>query len=432
MNLKSAAAEIIGQIDNGKYSNIALNEYFAKQKFANKEKGFITEIVYGYLRNKMFVDFVISRYAEKIKKKEIFYIMAVSIYQLYFMKQDSAGVVWEACDILKKKYDGKVAGFANAALRKADSEREEIVNLLKKEKRVDKLYSYPSWIIGMFKKVYGENYIAAMESYKKPSKLGVRVNLLKYSENEFEELLKQNGGRVLKKIENMYYVEGIDIVNSAEFREGKLFIQDGASFLVAKLSGAKPGEMVLDACAAPGSKSSVVAEMMENSGKIRCIDIYDHKIKLIKENCEKLGINIVEASLGDARDVKKNCEMYDRVIVDAPCSGLGILRKKPEIVYNKKYEDIGILAQLQYEIISACAEAVKPGGTLIYSTCTFTNQENRGVIEKFLSEHADFYSEKSELPQNISYTEDSCRGIQIDFREDFLDGFYMIKLKKAM
>lgn len=432
MNLKSAAAEIIEQIDNGKYSNIALNEYFTKQKFASKEKGFITEIVYGYLRNKMFVDFVISRYAEKIKKKEIFYIMAVSIYQLYFMKQDSAGVVWEACDILKKKYGGKVAGFANAALRKADLEREEIVNLLKKEKKIDILYSYPSWIIGMFKKVYGENYIEAMESYKKSSKLGVRVNLLKYSESEFEELLKQNGGRILKKIENMYYVEGADIVNSAEFREGKLFIQDGASFLVAKLSGAKHGDLVLDACAAPGSKSSVVAEMMENSGKIRCIDIYDHKIKLIKENCEKLGINIVEASVGDARDVKSYCEMYDRIIVDAPCSGLGILRKKPEIVYNKKYEDIGILSQLQYEIISACAEAVKPGGTLIYSTCTFTNQENKGVIEKFLSEHADFYSEKSELPQNISYTEDSCQGIQIDFREEFLDGFYMIKLKKAM
>jgi 16S rRNA (cytosine967-C5)-methyltransferase len=380
----------------------------------------------------MFVDFIILRHAEKIKKKEIFYIIAVSIYQLYFMKQDSAGIVWEACDVLKKKYGGKVAGFANAILRKIDLEREEIVNLLKKEKRFDIIYSYPSWIIGMFKKVYGENYIAAMESYKKPSKLGVRVNLLKYSNNEFEEFLKQNGGRVLKKIENMYYIEGIDIVNSVEFREGKLFIQDGSSFLAAKLIGAKPGEIVLDACAAPGSKSSVIAEMMENSGKIRCIDIYDHKIKLIEENCEKLGINIIEASLGDARDVKKNCEMYDRVIIDAPCSGLGILRKKPEIVYNKKYNDIEVLANLQYEIISACAEVVKPGGTLVYSTCTFTNQENKEVIEKFLLEHSDFYSEKSEMPQNISYIEDSCNGIQIDFREEFLDGFYMIKLKKAM
>jgi len=432
MNLKTAAAEIIENIDNGKYSNIALNEYFTKQNFSMKEKGFITEVVYGYLRNKLFVDFVIARYAEKIKKKELFYIMAVSIYQLYFMKQDSAGIVWEACDIIKKKYGSKVAGFVNASLRKADIEREEIVQELKKGKKSDILYSYPSWIIGMFKKVYGENYISALESYKKPSKMGVRVNLLKYSSEQFENFVKESGGNILKKIENMYYVEGVDIVNSSQFKEGKLFIQDGASFLVAKLTGAKPGESVLDACAAPGSKSSVVAEMMENSGKIRCIDIYEHKIKLIEENCNKLGIKIVEASVGDARDLKRYCEMYDRIIVDAPCSGLGILRKKPEIVYNKKYDDIGNLAKLQYEIISACADVVKPGGTLVYSTCTFTNQENKEVVEKFLLEHTDFYSEKSELPENISYIEDSFKGVQIDFKEEFLDGFYMIKLKKAM
>lgn len=432
MNLKIAASELLLDIENGSYSNIALNDFFGKNKLMYKEKAFITEIVYGVIRNRIFIDYVINKFAKKIKKKEIYFLTAITIYQIFYMKSDEAGSVWEAADIVKKIYGKEVAGFINAVLRNIIAEKEIITEELIKSKKFDILYSYPSWIVGMFKKEYKEEYIEAMKSYKKSSKLGVRVNLLKYSCEEFEEYIKNKNGTILKKCENHYYIESIDIVNSELFKEGKLFIQDGASFLVSKLSKVSAGDVVLDACSAPGSKTSVLAEMMNNNGRIIALDIYEHKIKLIEENCNKLGITIVEALCKDAREVCEINQEYDKIIVDAPCSGLGILRKKPEIVYNKSYEDIAKLSKLQFEILTSCAKKLKTNGILIYSTCTFTKQENIEVIKKFMNENQGYVVESAEIPDNIIYNTDEIGGVQIDYKEEYFDGFYMIKLKKVM
>ena len=432
MNVKQVAINLISQVDKGAYSNITLNETFKTLDINSKEKAFITEIFYGVLRNKKFLDYIIERYTKEIKKEWIRNLLRISIYQITFMDSDNKGIVWEATELTKKKYGMTISKFINGTLRNYLRNKDTELKRLDDEKNYEVLYSIPKWFYDTLEKQYGDNNLKqAITSLKKVPYLSVRINKLKYNEKEFEKFLEKNNIQIIKKVDTIYYVNSGLIIISEEFKTGKIIAQDASSYLAAKNLGVLSNELVLDICAAPGGKTAVLAEQMENKGEIIAIDIHQHKIKLIETNMKKLGIDIVKAIVMDARNVNKQGRKFDKILVDVPCSGYGVIRKKPEILYSKNRENIEELAKLQLEILNSAADILKDGGELIYSTCTITDKENTDNIEKFLKERKEFKVEKLYIPENISGDYDKLGGFCINYKEEIMDNFYIIKLKKG-
>ena len=430
MSVKYVAMKLISFVDKGSYSNIVLNDAFKEFYLTAKEKAFITEIFYGVLRNKNFLDYMIEKNTKVIKKEWIRNLLRISIYQLTFMSSDAKGVVWEATEIAKK-HGIAISKFINGTLRNYLRNKDLEIKKLHDEKNYEILYSIPQYFCDILEKQYGsENLNQAIISLKKIPYLSVRVNKLKYSEEEFEEFLKEKDIQIIKKVDTVYYVNSGLIINSKEFKEGKIIAQDASSYLAAKNLGAKPNELVLDICAAPGGKTAVLAEEMENKGEIIAIDIHQHKKKLIEENMKKLGIDIVKATVLDARNVNKQGRKFDKILVDVPCSGYGVIRKKPEILYTKNRENVEELASLQLEILNSAADILKDGGELIYSTCTIISQENTENVEKFLNERKEFKVKALNIPENVSGEYDKLGGFSINYKEEIMDNFYIIKLVK--
>lgn len=430
MSVKYVAMKLISFVDKGSYSNIVLNDAFKEFYLTAKEKAFITEIFYGVLRNKNFLDYMIEKNTKVIKKEWIRNLLRISIYQLTFMSSDAKGVVWEATEIAKK-HGIAISKFINGTLRNYLRNKDLEIKKLHDEKNYEILYSIPQYFCDILEKQYGsENLNQAIISLKKIPYLSVRVNKLKYSEEEFEEFLKEKDIQIIKKVDTVYYVNSGLIINSKEFKEGKIIAQDASSYLAAKNLGVKPNDLVLDICAAPGGKTAVLAEEMKNKGEIIAIDIHQHKKKLIEENMKKLGIDIVKATVLDARNVNKQGRKFDKILVDVPCSGYGVIRKKPEILYTKNRENIEELASLQLEILNSAADILKDGGELIYSTCTIISQENTENVEKFLNERKEFKVKALNIPENVSGEYDKLGGFSINYKEEIMDNFYIIKLIK--
>ena len=430
MSVKYVAMKLISFVDKGSYSNIVLNDAFKEFYLTAKEKAFITEIFYGVLRNKNFLDYMIEKNTKVIKKEWIRNLLRISIYQLTFMSSDAKGVVWEATEIAKK-HGIAISKFINGTLRNYLRNKDLEIKKLHDEKNYEILYSIPQYFCDILEKQYGsENLNQAIISLKKIPYLSVRVNKLKYSEEEFEEFLKERDIQIIKKVDSVYYVNSGLIINSKEFKVGKIIAQDASSYLAAKNLGVKPNDLVLDICAAPGGKTAVLAEEMENKGEIIAIDIHQHKKKLIEENMKKLGIDIVKATVLDARNVNKQGRKFDKILVDVPCSGYGVIRKKPEILYTKNRENVEELASLQLEILNSAADILKDGGELIYSTCTIISQENTENVEKFLNERKEFKVKALNIPENVSGEYDKLGGFSINYKEEIMDNFYIIKLVK--
>ena len=430
MSVKYVAMKLISFVDKGSYSNIVLNDAFKEFYLTAKEKAFITEIFYGVLRNKNFLDYMIEKNTKVVKKEWIRNLLRISIYQLTFMSSDAKGVVWEATEIAKK-HGIAISKFINGTLRNYLRNKDLEIKKLHDEKNYEILYSIPQYFCDILEKQYGsENLNQAIISLKKIPYLSVRVNKLKYSEEEFEEFLKEKDIQIIKKVDSVYYVNSGLIINSKEFKEGKIIAQDASSYLAAKNLGVKSDDLVLDICAAPGGKTAVLAEEMENKGEIIAIDIHQHKKKLIEENMKKLGIDIVKATVLDARNVNKQGRKFDKILVDVPCSGYGVIRKKPEILYTKNRENVEELASLQLEILNSAADILKDGGELIYSTCTIISQENTENVEKFLNERKEFKVKALNIPENVSGEYDKLGGFSINYKEEIMDNFYIIKLVK--
>ena len=419
MSVKYVTIGLISKVDKGAYSNIVLNDAFREFFLSPKEKAFMTEIFYGVIRNKKFLDYIIERYTKDIRKEWIRNLLRISIYQITFMNSDDKGVVWEATELAKKKYGVPISKFINGTLRNYLRNKDLELKELYDKKNYEVLYSIPKWFCDVLEKQYGnENLKQAITSLKKIPYLSVRVNKLKYSEEEFEEFLKEKDIQIIKKVDTVYYVNSGLIINSEEFKTGKVIAQDASSYLAAKNLGVIPNELVLDICAAPGGKTAVLAEEMKNSGEVIAIDIHQHKIKLIDTNMKKLGIDIVKAIVMDARNVNKQGRKFDKILVDVPCSGYGVIRKKPEILYSKNRENIEELAKLQLEILNSAADILKDGGELIYSTCTITDKENTNNIKKFLEERKEFKVEKLYIPENVSGDYDNLGGFCINYKEE--------------
>lgn len=431
MNIKARVISLIKEVENGKFSNIALNEYFKENNLSKKERGFITELFYGVIRNKIFLDYEIDKRIITIKKDWIRNILRISMYQISFMNSDDKGVIWEATELAKKKFSVPVGKFINGVLRSYQREWQEDVKELKESGKNYIYLSYPEWFYNKLVSEYGEEEGELfLQSLKKIPYISFRVNRLKYSCEEFEKLLEEKKIDIIKKVDSVYYVDSGILLYSDEFRDGKIIVQDASSYLSARNLNPKPDESVLDTCSAPGGKTAVLGELMENRGELLALDIYPHKLKLIEENCHKCGVDIVRTIKMDARKLKEQGKKFDKILVDAPCSGYGVLRKKPEAIYNKNSENVEELAKLQFEILESASQVLKDNGELVYSTCTILKEENGENIKKFLEKYPNFETVELYIPENVNGSYDNVGGFTVDYKEDILDGFYIVKLKK--
>lgn len=418
VNARKVAVNILQKIElQSAYSNLILNSYFKDMEISSQDKAFVTALVYGVLDRKITLDYVLKRFIKTpLKKVQPFTleVLRVTLYQIMFMDKipDSAAVN-EAVKLIKRSKESCNSGFVNAVLR--NILREE--NLMPQGDSIHDLsviYSCPQEIIESLVKDYGkEDAIEILKHTLKPAKLTVRVNLIKTDMESF----RQNIGVDTTEIEPtgaLVLNKGIDISNNPLFADGQFFVQDTASQKVVSVFNPKPNERVLDMCAAPGSKSFSMAILMQNCGEIVSCDLYEHKCQLIKKSAERLGLSIIKPMVLDAMVYNESLGEFDRILCDVPCSGLGIIGRKPEIKY-KNFEDFDNLPDIQFKILSNAKNYLKNGGQIMYSTCTLRKAENDEIISRFLDENKDF---------SLSYSHTFMP------HKDNTDGFYCALLNK--
>lgn len=397
MNSRQLVLTSLLRLENGGYSNLVLGETLNDPKLSASERAFVSTLFYGVIERKLTLDFYISRLSKtKIQKldKDILCILRMGLYQIIYLDSvpDSAAVN-ESVRLAKKNKNPRLSGFVNGVLRSFLRERDRI-SALPKDKFLRKsvMYSCPEWLVKKLCSEYGEdNAEDFLADSLKTSKLFIKTNTVKTDSESLIKKLSDEGFAVeaFKHDPEVLTVSGTGLFSSNAYREGLFHVQDYSSTFAAKSLGAKPGERVLDICAAPGGKTFTIAEKMQNKGEIVACDIHPSRVQLISEGAKRLSLDIVSTAVNDAAVYNEKLGVFDRVLCDAPCSGFGIIGRKPEIKY-KSPDEIKDLPQIQLKILTAAARYLKKGGTLIYSTCTLNRDENDGVAERFLAENSDF------------------------------------------
>ena len=444
-NSREIAMEILVDINkNGAYSNKSIDRHLNKS-ISSQDENLIRELVYGVLENKIYIDYILSK-ASKIKVKKIHFqiieILRTAIYQIVFMDRiPHSAAVNEAVNLAKKFGHKGTIGFVNGVLRSIVREKDNFakIDIKDKAKYISTKYSHQEYMVKRWIKEFGEEFTEDLcKSNNDRPLLNIRVNTLKTTK---EELLNKLQERDYDVLEAKYANDGLIITNpfriteTEEFKKGHFTIQDESSILVGQITNPKKGSLILDMCAAPGGKSTHLAQLMNNKGKILSRDIYDHKIDLIKENIKRLGISNIEVQIYDALELDENLiNKVDYCIVDAPCSGLGLIRRKPEIKINRKEEDINNLIELQKQIINTAKQYVKVGGILIYSTCTVEQDENINLIGEFLEENPNFklVSIENELDNKENLDTLNEGYIQLFPNIHGTDGFFISKMIREL
>lgn len=442
-NSREIALKILNEVtEKDAYSNLSINKNIGRS-VSDLDASFIRELVYGVLENKIYIDYVIRSFSKvRLKRIEpvIMNILRIGIYQMLFMDRipDSAAVN-ESVNLAKIYANKGSHGFTNGILRNISRNKDKIELPDKSKDGIKYLsvkYSHPEWMIERWKRQF--NFPFAEELVKannKRPKLNIRTNTLKISRDELIERLEARD-LVCKK--TSYARDGIiienpvNIINIEEFKEGLFQIQDESSMLVSQIMDPKEGSLVVDVCSAPGGKTTHLAQIMNNKGTVLARDIYDHKLKLIDENSKRLGIDIIKTEEYDATKLDKSLlEKADYTLVDAPCSGLGLIRRKPDIKWNKKESDIDSVKQLQLEILETSSKYVKKGGRLIYSTCTIDKEENINLIKRFLSENDDFeLVDFKDLVDNSDEIVKEKGYLELFPHINHTDGFFICKMVK--
>ena len=427
-NIKLDIVNLLDEIQNGKYSNIQLNYYFSKNNYTKKEKMFITNVINVVIKNLIYIDYLIGKSVRNVKKRKIKQLLRISVAQLFFMESDNAGVIFEAGEITKILNVHQV-GFVNATLQKILKNKEKFDEEIPKDNRESIVLSYPQWFVNKMKIDYPDDYLEMLKSYKKRSYLSVRFDKNKITREKFEELLKNIKTDVLFSVGEVYYLSNANIFDTEIYKNGDVVIQDASSYLAVRNLGVKDGETVLDACSAPGGKSLAILQLF-NPEKLISTDIHEHKVKLLNELKNKYGYSNFEVKLNDATQIENLDTMFDKILLDMPCSGLGVLRKKPEKIYDLTANDIKNLKKLQKKIFESAYKSLKNGGEIVYSTCTFSKNENTNNIQYFLEKYEDLEILEVEIPENIENIRDEFGGVYISYKNEYMDGFYIAKLRK--
>ena len=427
-NIKLDVVNLFDEIQNGKYSNIQMNYYFNKNNYSVKEKMFVTNIINVTLKNLIYIDYLLGKATKNIQKRKIKQLLRISVAQLYFMDTDDAGVIFEAGEIAKVINNHQV-GFVNAVLKTILKNKEKYDSEIPNDKKDGILLSYPQWFVNKLKVENPNEFLDIMKSYKQKSYLSVRYNSKVLNKVIFENIIKEVKSEILFNVDEVYYLSNGDILTHEEFKKGNIIIQDASSYLAVRNLDITDEDIVLDACAAPGGKSLAILQKY-NPKKLIATDIHEHKIEILNKLKNKYKYNNFEIKLNDAREIEKLNSQFDKILLDVPCSGLGVLRKKPEKIYDLTNEQIKLLKKLQKKIFDSGYKALKSGGILVYSTCTFSKNENTNNVESFLEKYDDLEMMEVLVPENVNVTKDEFGGVYINYKNMYLDGFYIAKFKK--
>lgn len=419
------------------WADASLKAQLDRDRLSGQEAALCSRMVYGVLQNRALLDFYIGAYCSQKPdhlQTPLADILRLGAYQILFLdKVPDSAAVNEAVNLTKASKRGQASGLVNAVLRKLSQNKNALPVIPEREEAqaLSIRYSHPKWLVKRLLALLGrEETEAFLRCDNEIAPLTVQVNPLKTDEETLLADLTAAGATAKKHpwIPGCLELSGAGNLTALPlFREGHFLVQDGAAALVARIAGIQPGQRVLDVCAAPGGKSFSAGFAMKDNGRILACDLHENKLVRIREGAARLGLTCIETAAADGRELHSDWrEAFDTVLVDAPCSGLGIIRKKPDIRY-KKPDDLFTLSVIQAEILNTAAAYVKPGGTLVYSTCTILPEENEQVTDAFLAEHTAFSRETFILPDPVGI----CEGqLTLWPHRHGTDGFYICRMKR--
>ena len=438
-NPRYTAYKALYKVENEKsYSNLTLDAILKNSDLSKKDAALVSALFYGVLEKRISLDYVISKYSsvrlKKIEPKTLV-ILRMGVYQLLFMDKipDSAAVN-ESVKLCKKEKLFHSGGFVNGVMRSITRAEERFVlpNKSNMKKYLSVKYSCPESIVELWSNDYSDELCEQiLQSLSQRPPIFLRVNTLKTNSEELIKLLADEDieAESIEGFENTLKIKYSGSLSEKDCSKKGLFhIQDLSSQICCDVLGGKNGDIVSDVCSAPGGKALNIAQRIPE-GKVYCYDIYDHKLKLIKNSAARLGIDNIYVTKRDAAG-DTPLEMSDRILCDVPCSGLGIIRRKPEIAY-KPDNGADSLPEIQYKILENSAKYLKSGGILVYSTCTLHRAENGDIVSRFLSEHKDFEPYSISLPGGITRMIDEPDNQLTLFPErDGGDGFFIGAVRK--
>lgn len=412
------------------YSTLTLDAALRESSLAEQGKKRVSALYYGVLERLLTLDAVIAKYSKKPLAKldrAVLNLLRCGIYQLLYMHTPENAVVSETVSAAKILRVQSASGFVNAVLRGFLRDGKEIP--MPKDPIMQKsvLYSAPAWLVAQLRREYGEEAMVSLlsDSVGRPP-VTIRRNVLLCDEETMCSALAPITAERHPLLEGCYTVSGGDLTKTEAFREGYFHVQDLASQLCCHALGVERGDMVLDVCAAPGGKSFTLAQMLGATGCVLSFDLHENRVQLIQSGAKRLRLKNVSAAVGDASVYSGAMPMADKILCDVPCSGLGVIRRKPEIKYKLR-ESLADLPKIQAKILETAAGYLKPGGTLVYSTCTLSRAENDNVVDAFLNTHPNF--------AGIPFLE-TLGGPFGDYKASLVpgdfgsDGFFIAKLKR--
>ena len=438
-NLRDIVCDLLLEIEREQTpSHVAIRRMLEKYQYLSVgERRFISRLTRGTLERQITLDWMIERFSSvKIKKMKpvIRTILRMSVYQIKYMDGvPESAVCNEAVKLAKKRGFKNLSGFVNGILRNMIRNPEK---LEVPEDNLSVCYSQPRWLADYWEQCYGrENTVKMFEWFLKEQPLTVRLSRKGLTPEMFQKRMEAQGVEAVQNplISEAFSLKGFDYLGALpQFREGLCTVQDVSSMLVAKAAGVKPADKVIDVCAAPGGKSIQISELLEEGGKIISRDLTESKVGLIEENIQRMKAEHIVAECQDALEyVPEDKETADIVIADLPCSGLGVIGRKADIKYRVTRSDIKTLAKLQRDILTVVSAYVKPGGCLIYSTCTVNPEENEENVRWF-QEHFPFEAESLAgfLPEGISSDTVERGYIQLMPGEYGTDGFFIARFRR--
>ena len=434
VNGREAALQVLLQVWYEKaYTPIALNRVLRSAGLEEQDRRFATELANGAVKAKGTLDFLLEKMTDRpVAKLEpaVYCILHLGLFQIFYMERVPASAACNESVNLAKKFSHKGTDkFVNGVLRNTLRKKAELQELIRKDDALQ--YCHPRWLVERWRKQFGmEEAEALCEWNNSPAALSLRVNTVMTTRDAFLQDLREMGcdGEV-----SPWCPVGVIITKSPGIAvllqkfPHSFYVQDESSMLPACVLNPRIGEAVLDMCSAPGGKATHMAALMENRGTVTACDIYPHKLKLIRDNADRLKLENIQTELQDGTVFREEWkEKFDRVLVDAPCSGLGVLRRRAEARWTKTEEGLGEFPALQRSILENAASYVKPGGLLVYSTCTIEKEENSKQIEDFLLRHREWKQNGFAHPR----TGETVKELQLYPQRDRVDGFYLTVLQK--
>ena len=433
---RQIAFDTLNKIDrDGSYSNLTLDNMLGASDLSGADASLVSALVYGVLERSITLDDCLSRYLKQPIRKlkpQVLTALRLGTYQLLYMdKIPPSAAVNESVTLVRNNGCAFAAGLTNAVLRAVSRDGLILPDETGSDRYYSVKYSFPLWLVRLWRNSYGdENAEGIMAGCAGRPPLTVRVNTLRVNAPQLKQRLEEEGVSVEPtRYENALNLDKCgNMEKLVSFQKGLFHVQDAASQLCAAALDPQPGDTVLDLCSAPGGKAFTAAQLMNDVGRIFCCDIHSHRLALIKEGAIRLGLRCIDVTLNDAAALNDKLPLAERVLCDVPCSGLGVIRRKPEIRFKNPAE-VDKMPETQYNILNSSANYVKRGGRLVYSTCALNPAENEAVVRRFLREHGDFHLIEPKVENEKTFARDHM--LTLMPHRDQTDGFFIAVLERG-